>query len=248
MPSQLTPSYQLLTSSWKMMKERWNDVWIWLAGLAVVQFAIVWMSQSLASGFKANSYSADSATAVIQSYSGWYWLAVIGMVLLSVGLIRLLLIKAMPGAKIRGYWMSILFLIAGGIVSAVIVGIASIFLIIPGIWLAIAFTFASLEIISNDKGPISSLSSSFELVKGRWWATFGRILMLIVYVFVFEIALTIVFALVTVVARLAGPTVGLVVGGLVRAPIAVAVSYFAVCWQVNLYKSEKATYKPQPKA
>ena len=47
----------------------------------------------------------------------------------------------------------------------------------PGIWLSISLSMTSAVVAVEDKGPIGSLKRSFQLVNGRWWATFGFLLL-----------------------------------------------------------------------
>ena len=52
---------------------------------------------------------------------------------------------------------------------------AFIALIIPGIWLAVAWSVSFPALLSEGIGPAAALSRSFRLVKGRWWPTFGAV-------------------------------------------------------------------------
>lgn len=64
-----------------------------------------------------------------------------------------------------------------------------IFIIIPGLVLAIWFLFYGLAITAEDKGPVDSLKRSRELVKGFWWVVLGRVLLAaIVLMFVSMVA------------------------------------------------------------
>ncbi len=65
-------------------------------------------------------------------------------------------------------------LLASGLIAGLLVILASIFLIVPGVWLAIMFSMAAWNIVILAQGPWESLTSSYALVKGRWWATFAR--------------------------------------------------------------------------
>lgn len=48
--------------------------------------------------------------------------------------------------------------------------------ILPGIWMSVAFTFAPIILLEAGTRGTQALAASHELVKGRWWATFGRVL------------------------------------------------------------------------
>ena len=47
---------------------------------------------------------------------------------------------------------------------------------LPGIWMSIAFAFAPIILLENGMRGNKALAASHELVKGRWWQTFGRLL------------------------------------------------------------------------
>ena len=49
-------------------------------------------------------------------------------------------------------------------------------LIVPGIWLAVAFSVAVPALLLERIGPFAAMGRSFRLVRGRWWATFGTLL------------------------------------------------------------------------
>ena len=53
------------------------------------------------------------------------------------------------------------------------VAVATIFFIAPGVWLYIAWAFALPVLLVEGTGGSKSLGRSFALVKGRWWRTFG---------------------------------------------------------------------------
>ena len=55
---------------------------------------------------------------------------------------------------------------------------AFIALIIPGIWLAVAWSVSYPALLSEGLGPIAALGRSFRLVRGRWWPTFGALLVM----------------------------------------------------------------------
>ncbi len=45
--------------------------------------------------------------------------------------------------------------------------------IVPGVWLAVAWSLAFVALVAEDLNGSSALRRSYELVRGRWWATFG---------------------------------------------------------------------------
>lgn len=65
-------------------------------------------------------------------------------------------------------WVSLLRFLAslGGLVL----------FILPGIWLSIALAFSSFLVLEGKARGNQALAGSLHLVKGRWWATFWRLL------------------------------------------------------------------------
>jgi hypothetical protein len=50
-------------------------------------------------------------------------------------------------------------------------------LILPGIWLLVAWTVAIPVLLTEDVRGLGALRRSFRLVRGRWWGTFGVVLL-----------------------------------------------------------------------
>ena len=78
---------------------------------------------------------------------------------------------------------------------------AFIALVIPGIWLAVAWSVSYPALLSEGIGPVAALGRSFRLVRGRWWATFGAVLVMYLIVVVISGILGVVFGA-TLVASL----------------------------------------------
>jgi hypothetical protein len=55
---------------------------------------------------------------------------------------------------------------------------ATILVIIPGIWLSVAWSLGYPALLSEGIGPAAALGRSFRLVRGRWWATFAALLVM----------------------------------------------------------------------
>lgn len=70
--------------------------------------------------------------------------------------------------------------IAVSIILSIVIPIGLVFLIIPGIFLAISFQFSIYAVAVEDRGPIDALRRSWELATGNRWRLFG--LGLIVFV------------------------------------------------------------------
>ncbi len=71
--------------------------------------------------------------------------------------------------------------VAGGqILGGIIIVLGFIFIIIPGIYLAVALSPLFVIIVFEEKGVLNSFSRSFELIKGRWWLIFGLFVLLFI--------------------------------------------------------------------
>lgn len=53
----------------------------------------------------------------------------------------------------------------------------ALFFVLPGIWLSIAFAFAVYALLDEGTSGRQALARSAELVKGRWWGTFFRLVL-----------------------------------------------------------------------
>jgi hypothetical protein len=69
-------------------------------------------------------------------------------------------------------WLSILY--------GVLAGLGFIALILPGIWLMTVWSVAVPALMFEHVGGLKALGRSFELVRGRWWATFAELLVAVI--------------------------------------------------------------------
>ena len=99
--------------------------------------------------------------------------------------------------------------------------LAFVLLILPGIWLYVAWAFATPALLVEGLRGRKALGRSFQLVKGRWWRTFGVLLVGFILAAIVSTVVQAVFligivvgedndALVLVLSAIAG-TVGLAV-------------------------------------
>jgi hypothetical protein len=66
------------------------------------------------------------------------------------------------------------------LISGVLLLIGYILLVIPGIFLTVAWIVAVPVLMFEGASPVASLRRSYDLVQGRWWATFGALILAII--------------------------------------------------------------------
>ncbi|SDL26782.1 hypothetical protein SAMN05421823_10558 [Catalinimonas alkaloidigena] len=93
-------------------------------------------------------------------------------------------------------WPRLGRLLLTGILYYFAVVLATLFFFFPGIWLAVSFSFAYLVVVHENAGPAKALSRSYELIKGKWWSTFGLMVVLYLLIVVFIWAITIPLSLI----------------------------------------------------
>jgi hypothetical protein len=107
-------------------------------------------------------------------------------------------------------------LLGVAIIGAVLVALATLALVVPGIWLFVSYAVAVPALLLERIGPVQALRRSFRLVRGRWWATAGTLLVGYLLIGILGALVTgVVMVIPTVVAEdntLAG-ALGAVVGG-----------------------------------
>ncbi len=70
-------------------------------------------------------------------------------------------------------------------------------IIVPGIWLAVAYVFASQSIVIEDLPGRAGIGRSRTLVKGSWWRVAGYFLVITVLIFILQAILSIPFGIVS---------------------------------------------------
>lgn len=70
--------------------------------------------------------------------------------------------------------------LGASILSALAAGVGLVFLVLPGIYLAVRMTFAINAAALRDEGAADSLAYSGKLVEGQWWKVFGFVFLLFV--------------------------------------------------------------------
>jgi uncharacterized membrane protein len=109
--------------------------------------------------------------------------ALVVNVLVELGLIAFILKAHDDVAKVKlaDLWYPKAFLpyLAVKIMTTIAVLIGLVFLIVPGIVLALMFIFATYLVVDTGKGPIEALKESSRITKGHKWGLFVLMLALI---------------------------------------------------------------------
>ena len=100
--------------------------------------------------------------------------------------------------------------VVGGIVVGVIVAIGLVFVVVPGVFFAIAFLFLRQEIAVEDESFVGAMASSWQLTKGDRLKLFALVLGVIVLVTVVSTVVPILFG---VVSPLVNVVISVLLGG-----------------------------------
>lgn len=79
------------------------------------------------------------------------------------------------------------------ILMFVLLFIGFLLLIVPGIILTVWFSFSTFVLVLERGGVVESLKKSREYVRGRWWAVFGRIIVLGIGLILISMVISVVF-------------------------------------------------------
>ncbi|RTQ50047.1 hypothetical protein EJV47_10415 [Hymenobacter gummosus] len=115
-------------------------------------------------------------------------------------------------AHARGY---VLPLMGYAFVAVVLVLLAMMFLFLPGIYVGVVFSMLLPIVVFEDAGLGRSISRSFSLMSGKWWSTFGLIV-------VGSMALGIITVPLSLFSQ--GAAVAVVAGGGFASKVALAVA------------------------
>lgn len=157
---------KLLADSWNAMFKEWKPTLGWTLGMTLVPLLIniAFTLPQIAEPKLASNIVYQLVSFVIVWSASLYFLS---------GLIRYFLDNK---KEIRISFQNVVSLAWIGALMALILIPAFILFIIPGIWLAVAFSMAMPIYLNEGKGGWEALKTSYNIVKGRWWATFIRFL------------------------------------------------------------------------
>ncbi len=174
----------LLGQSWshhvKFFKE---NVRVVLIGL--IPSFIMALVQAFASYMPIGIYGTLTLLLTLASFVTGIWMTIV--------LSKMILKQDGATLKNDRKWTSYLIpLLLIAIVTGFLVLLGFMFFILPGIWLAVALSYSQYLLLEDDLDGTHAVQGSYDLVKGRWWAVFGRSLLVgIVYGFAFTIVMVV---------------------------------------------------------
>lgn len=96
-----------------------------------------------------------------------------------------------PGQVFSRASQKIVRILVANIITGIMILFASFLLIIPGIYLLVALTFVQVIVIVEDVPVFKSISRSMALIKGKWWSTFGLIIVMSIVLGLMQLVFTI---------------------------------------------------------
>ncbi len=187
MPQPLISVRALIAESWSLFLQEWTNTlrmtW-WLMLLPALAFVIgVFLFPHLLTLFVSSSTSAATIPILLLNLL-FVLLFQIGTIIITlwvmVRLMRWALIKDRGGKPephdARVAWSNVLPIILIGLLVGLACFGGFVLFILPGIWLAVSLSYAQLLALEDGVWGTRALSASHALVKGRWWAVFGRVL------------------------------------------------------------------------
>jgi hypothetical protein len=67
---------------------------------------------------------------------------------------------------------------AAVVLAALLSAVGFVLFIVPGVWLLVRFSFAAQAVVVEGRRGPQALARSAQVVRGRWWSTFGRLIVL----------------------------------------------------------------------
>lgn len=88
------------------------------------------------------------------------------------------------------------------IITAMLVTIASVLFVIPGIFLAVSLSLVTVILMAEDKSIVKSIWRSISLIRGKWWSTFGLLMVISIIVVLLQFVINMILAIISAYPRL----------------------------------------------
>jgi hypothetical protein len=122
-----------------------------------------------------------------------------------------------------------------GILETVLIAIGFVLLFIPGIWLLVACSVAVPALMLEGVGGFKAMKRSIDLVDTRWWATFGRLLVMFLLYGVLTFVIQELIRLFTDGVNVTNVTLWVVIDGILRAFVIILMTPFIVSVLTTMY-------------
>jgi hypothetical protein len=193
-PPQLRPLSvgEILDASFKIVRQSFGT----LAGcVVVVALPLNIINTLIASSTRDNAFNLDDTTATSTVSTGTQLAGV--LLTTTVGLVLTTLAAAACFHAVSSAYLGehptvgeSLSFAAGRVLPVILLSLlyfvgvtfAVLGLLVASLWLSVAWSLSFPALLSEGLGPVEALGRSFRLVKGRWWATFGALLVMYVLV------------------------------------------------------------------
>jgi hypothetical protein len=119
--------------------------------------------------------------------------------------------------------MSLLWL---AVIATVLVVIGFILIILPGIWVLVSLSVAVPALLLEGLGGWAAVRRSFGLVRGRWWATFGRLFSVLLMYIVALIVIGVIAGVIERAFNITNVTLFVTVSAIFQALIVILVTPF----------------------
>jgi hypothetical protein len=195
MENSLIHIHDFVSESWRDFRAHWNQSLSytkWFVIGPAITFALVLATKSLP--------TLSSALATLGSFG-----SAILVIWAALRLSRATLARHekidLPKNEARSAWSLFLPFLWISILSGLAVLGGFFVFVLPGLWLMVTFKFGYYFLFLEDRRGTQALAASAALVKGRWWATFFRLLIIgLIYIILAVALVSIVTGLIGAVA------------------------------------------------
>ncbi|MCE9585832.1 hypothetical protein K8R04_00760 [Candidatus Uhrbacteria bacterium] len=152
---------KLLADSWNAMFKEWKPTLGWTLGITLVPalINIAFALPQIAEPELSQNVAYQLIAFILVWAASLYFMS---------GLFRYFLDKK---KEVSVSFQDIVSLAWIGALTGLILIPAFLLFILPGIWLAVAFSMAMPIYLNEGKGGWQAMKKSYDIVKGRWWAT-----------------------------------------------------------------------------
>lgn len=193
-----------INATFDFLKENFKPLFKIIAIINIPMVAFMSLGVTMASTTMLNNLGSPDQTIESPTFwSGYGIVVVIGVILActfyAINYRYLKLYQKYPPAEItvgkilKPLLSDSAMLLAGLIFFGIITVIGMMFFLLPGIFLFVAFSMMFVIMIFEDVNLVQAMSRSLKLIRGKWWSTFG----ILVVVWIIQFAITMVFTMPT---------------------------------------------------